>query len=82
MMLQYYKISIPLLDSKLSEFSGILSLDGKGFQIKEQIASQGGISLWQAILFALIGGLDLQFDAMRFSSYLIESFKFCFDGWG
>ena len=54
-----YKISIPLLDSKLSSFSGILSLDGDGFQIKEQFSSQGGISLWQAILFALIGGLIL-----------------------
>ena len=54
-----YKISIPLLDSKLSAFSGILSLDGNGFQIKEQFSSQGGISLWQAILFALIGGLIL-----------------------
>ena len=54
-----YKISIPLLDSDLSAFSGILSLDGNGFQIKEQFSSQGGISLWQAILFALIGGLIL-----------------------
>ena len=54
-----YKISLPLLDSKLSAFSGILSLDGNGFQIKEQFSSQGGISLWQAILFALIGGLIL-----------------------
>ena len=54
-----YKISIPLLDSKLSAFSGILSLDGNGFQIKEQFSSQGGIGLWQAILFALIGGLIL-----------------------
>jgi len=54
-----YKISIPLLDSNLSAFSGILSLDGNGFQIKEQFSSQGGISLWQAILFALIGGLIL-----------------------
>ena len=54
-----YKISIPLLDSKLSAFSGILSLDGNGFQIKEQFSSQGGISLWQAILFAVIGGLIL-----------------------
>ena len=54
-----YKISVPLLDSKLSSFSGILSLDGDGFQIKEQFSSQGGISLWQAILFALIGGLIL-----------------------
>ena len=54
-----YEISIPLLDSNLSAFSGILSLDGNGFQIKEQFSSQGGISLWQAILFALIGGLIL-----------------------
>ena len=54
-----YKISIPLLDSSLTAFSGILSLDGDGFQIKEQFSSQGGISLWQAILFALIGGLIL-----------------------
>ena len=54
-----YKISIPLLDSNISAFSGILSLDGNGFQIKEQFSSQGGISLWQAILFALIGGLIL-----------------------
>ena len=54
-----YKISIPLLDSNLSAFSGILSLDGNGFQIKEKFSSQGGISLWQAILFALIGGLIL-----------------------
>jgi len=54
-----YKISIPLLDSDLSAFSGILSLDGNGFQIKEKFSSQGGISLWQAILFALIGGLIL-----------------------
>ena len=54
-----YKISIPLLDSNISAVSGILSLDGNGFQIKEQFSSQGGISLWQAILFALIGGLIL-----------------------
>ena len=54
-----YVISIPLINPDLDSFSGILSLDGKGFQVKEQIASNSGISLWQAILFALIGGLIL-----------------------
>ena len=34
-------------------------MDGQGFQFEEQIASAGGMSLWQAIFFALIGGLIL-----------------------
>ena len=56
-----YEITLPLAqDGGVESFSGIISLDGEGFQFKEQIASSsGGMTLWQAILFALIGGLIL-----------------------
>jgi thiol:disulfide interchange protein len=54
-----YEITLPLVRDKIESFSGIISLDGQGFQFEEQIASAGGMSLWQAIFFALIGGLIL-----------------------
>ncbi|MDB4029125.1 protein-disulfide reductase DsbD family protein [Gammaproteobacteria bacterium] len=54
-----YEISVPLLSSDINFFSGILSLNGEGFQIEENLQSVSSMSLWQAILFALIGGLIL-----------------------
>ena len=54
-----FEITLPLVQDGIESFSGIISLDGEGFQFEEQIASTGGMSLWQAILFALIGGLIL-----------------------
>ena len=54
-----FEITLPLVQDGIESFSGIISLDGEGFQFEEQIASAGGMSLWQAILFALIGGLIL-----------------------
>ena len=55
-----FEITLPLVQDEIESFSGIISLDGEGFQFEEQIASSsGGMSLWQAILFALIGGLIL-----------------------
>jgi thiol:disulfide interchange protein DsbD len=54
-----YEITLPLVQDEIESFSGIISLDGEGFQFEEQIASAGGMSLWQAIFFALIGGLIL-----------------------
>ena len=54
-----FEITLPLYQDGVESFSGIISLDGQGFQFEEQIASSGGMSLWQAILFALIGGLIL-----------------------
>lgn len=54
-----YEITLPLVQDEVESFSGIISLDGQGFQFEEQIASAGGMSLWQAIFFALIGGLIL-----------------------
>jgi len=54
-----YEITVPVLNDDVASFSGILSIDGEGFQIEEQLESSSGMSLWQAILFALIGGLIL-----------------------
>ncbi|MDB2357283.1 protein-disulfide reductase DsbD family protein [Gammaproteobacteria bacterium] len=54
-----YEITLPLVQDEIESFSGIISLDGQGFQFEEQIASAGGMSLWQAFFFALIGGLIL-----------------------
>ncbi len=54
-----YEITLPLLKNEVQSFSGIISLDGQGFQFEEQLSTVGGISLWQAIIFALIGGLIL-----------------------
>ena len=54
-----YEITVPVLNNEVSFFSGILSIDGKGFLIEEQLESSSSMSLWQAILFALIGGLIL-----------------------
>ena len=54
-----FEITLPLFQDGVESFSGIISLDGQGFQFEEQIGSAGGMSLWQAILFALIGGLIL-----------------------
>ena len=54
-----YEITVPVLNDEVASFSGILSIDGEGFQIEEELESSSSISLWQAILFALIGGLIL-----------------------
>ncbi len=54
-----YEISLPTLSSDVSFFSGILSLNGEGFQVEDNLNSGSSMSLWQAILFALIGGLIL-----------------------
>ena len=54
-----YEVSLPILKSEFESFSGILSLDGEGFQFEENIQSSASMSLWKAILFALIGGLIL-----------------------
>ena len=54
-----YEIAIPVLSNEVDSFSGILSINGEGFQIKEKFKSSSSMSLWQAILFALIGGLIL-----------------------
>jgi thiol:disulfide interchange protein DsbD len=52
-----YEITVPVLNDEVASFSGILSIDGEGFQIEEELESSSSMSLWQAILFALIGGL-------------------------
>ncbi len=54
-----YEITVPVLKDEVASFSGILSINGEGFQIEEQLESTASMSLWQAILFALIGGLIL-----------------------
>jgi thiol:disulfide interchange protein DsbD len=54
-----YEITVPVLNDEVASFSGILSIDGEGFQIEEELESSSSMSLWQAILFALIGGLIL-----------------------
>ena len=54
-----YELAIPVLKDEIAYFSGILSIDDSGFQIEEELGSTAGMSLWQAILFALIGGLIL-----------------------
>ena len=54
-----YEITLPLIKYEVESFSGIISLDGQGFQFEEQISTTDGMSLWQAVLFALIGGLIL-----------------------
>ena len=54
-----YELTLPLLNSEVSSFSGILSINGEGFQVEEDLQPASGMSLWQAILFALIGGLIL-----------------------
>ena len=54
-----YEITLPVLNDEAAFISGILSINGEGFQIEEELESASGMSLWQAILFALIGGLIL-----------------------
>ena len=54
-----YELTLPLLNSEVGGFSGILSINGEGFQVEEDLQPASGMSLWQAILFALIGGLIL-----------------------
>ncbi|MDG1185348.1 MAG: protein-disulfide reductase DsbD family protein [SAR86 cluster bacterium] len=54
-----YEIAITVLSNEIDSFSGILSINGEGFQIEEKFKSSSSMSLWQAILFALIGGLIL-----------------------
>ena len=54
-----YEITVPVINDEVPFFSGILSINGEGFQIEEDLKSTTSMSLWQAILFALIGGLIL-----------------------
>ena len=54
-----YEIAVPILNDEVGSFSGILRINNEGFQVKEELESAPSMSLWQAILFALIGGLIL-----------------------
>jgi thiol:disulfide interchange protein DsbD len=54
-----YEIAVPVLNDEVGPFSGILRINDEGFQVKEELESAPSMSLWQAILFALIGGLIL-----------------------
>jgi thiol:disulfide interchange protein DsbD len=54
-----YEIAVPILNDEVGSFSGILRINDEGFQVKEEFESAPSMSLWQAILFALIGGLIL-----------------------
>jgi thiol:disulfide interchange protein DsbD len=54
-----YEISVPVLNANMGFFSGILSINGEGFEAEEELRSVSNMSLWQALLFALIGGLIL-----------------------
>ena len=54
-----YEISVPVLNTDMGFFSGVLSINGEGFQVEEELQSVSNMSLWQALLFALIGGLIL-----------------------
>ena len=54
-----YEIAVPVLNDEVGSFSGILRINDEGFQVKEELESAPSMSLWQAILFALIGGLIL-----------------------
>ena len=54
-----YEIAVPILNDEVGSFSGILRINDEGFQVKEELESAPSMSLWQAILFALIGGLIL-----------------------
>ena len=54
-----YEISVPVLNADMGFFSGILSINGEGFEVEEELRSVSNMSLWQALLFALIGGLIL-----------------------
>jgi thiol:disulfide interchange protein DsbD len=54
-----YEIAVPILNDEVGSFSGILRINDEGFQVKEELESTPSMSLWQAILFALIGGLIL-----------------------
>ena len=54
-----YEIAVPISNDEVGSFSGILRINDEGFQVKEELESAPSMSLWQAILFALIGGLIL-----------------------
>jgi thiol:disulfide interchange protein DsbD len=57
---QTFEISIPALTSEIESFSGILRLDSQGYQVKEALEiSTPTMSLFSAIIFALLGGLIL-----------------------
>ena len=75
-----FEITLPLYQDGVESFSGIISLDGQGFQFEEQIASAGGMSLWQAILFALIGGLILNLMPCVFPVISLKVLSFVYMG--
>jgi len=75
-----FEITLPLFQDGVESFSGIISLDGQGFQFEEQIASAGGMSLWQAILFALIGGLILNLMPCVFPVISLKVLSFVYMG--
>jgi thiol:disulfide interchange protein len=57
---QTFEITIPTLTSEIESFSGILRLDNQGYQVKEALEiSTPTMSLFSAIIFALLGGLIL-----------------------
>ena len=80
LMTYIFEITVPLVQDEVESFSGILSIDDKDFNFEEQIESSV-CHLWQAILFALIGGLILNLNALCISSYFFKSFELCFYGW-
>ena len=75
-----FEITLPLYQDGVESFSGIISLDGQGFQFEEQIGSAGGMSLWQAILFALIGGLILNLMPCVFPVISLKVLSFVYMG--
>ena len=57
---EIFEIAIPALTSEIESFSGILRLDEQGYQVKETLEiSTPTMSLFSAIIFALLGGLIL-----------------------
>ena len=57
---QTFQLTLPTLNLNIESYSGILSLDGQGYQVQEELlASTGGMSLFVALVFALLGGLIL-----------------------
>ena len=76
-----YEITVPLLSSDITFFSGILSLNGEGFQVEENLQSVSSMSLWQAISICLNWWANIELDALRFPSDFFKSIEFCLYGW-
>ena len=78
-----YFLSIKLFNDEFQNVSGVLDIDGTGYNVsngKFEDFNEEGLSLITALIFALIGGLILNLMPCVFPVISLKSTELCFNG--